>query len=62
MRSFLRPGGWNEVVGVRWIFIFEDGLIEWDSVETEQRILEEVKSSAAQDHLCPYLDGNAVGL
>ena len=43
VRSFLRPGGWNEVVGTRWTFIFDDGLVEWDSVDVEQQILEKVK-------------------
>jgi leucyl-tRNA synthetase len=42
-RSFLRPGGWNEVVGARWTFIFGDGLVEWNSLEVEQQILEKVK-------------------
>ena len=42
-RSFLRPGGWNEVVGTRWVFIFVDGLVAWDSLESEQSILERVK-------------------
>jgi leucyl-tRNA synthetase len=39
-KEHLRPGGWNEVVGTGWVFIFEDGVWEWDSVEADARILE----------------------
>jgi leucyl-tRNA synthetase len=38
-RGFVSPNGWVEVVGTRWLFIFHDGVLEWDSVESEQRIL-----------------------
>jgi leucyl-tRNA synthetase len=38
-RQFLKHGSWNEVVGARWAFIFDDGVIDWDSLESEQRIL-----------------------
>ncbi|MBE0411368.1 MAG: class I tRNA ligase family protein [Anaerolineales bacterium] len=34
---------WNEVVGTRWVFIFSDGVWEWDSWESEKRILERCK-------------------
>jgi leucyl-tRNA synthetase len=35
----ITPGSWNEVVGTRWAFIFEDGVVDWDSVEADERIL-----------------------
>ncbi|MCS7062396.1 MAG: leucine--tRNA ligase, partial [Anaerolineae bacterium] len=38
-RRFVRPDSWNEVVGLRWVFIFHDGVWEWDSLEAEARIL-----------------------
>jgi leucyl-tRNA synthetase len=38
-QQFLQPGSWNEIVGTRWLFIFEDGPMEWDSLESEARIL-----------------------
>ena len=39
----LQSGYWNEVVGTRWAFIFEDGVWDWDSVENEARILAHCK-------------------
>lgn len=42
-RQFILPGCWNEVVGARWVFIFDDGVWEWDSVDNEKRILERCK-------------------
>jgi leucyl-tRNA synthetase len=44
VRGFLAPGGWSEVVGMRWAFIFDDAVLEWDSVESEAKILERVKA------------------
>ena len=44
MRRRLKPGNWNEVVGARWLFIFDDGVEELDSVEADQRILARCKS------------------
>jgi leucyl-tRNA synthetase len=38
-RTHLQPGCWNEIVGTRWQFIFEDGVRDWDSIESEQEIL-----------------------
>ncbi len=37
--AHIQPGAWNEVVGTRWAFIFDDGVEDWDSVESGQRIL-----------------------
>ena len=33
------PTAWNEIVGTRWLFIFHDGIEEWNSLEAEQKIL-----------------------
>jgi hypothetical protein len=35
VQSFLVQGSWNEVVGTGWQFIFEDGVEQWDSVESD---------------------------
>lgn len=43
-RENVLPGGWNEVVGSRWTFIFEGGVMEWDSLESEQAILARCKA------------------
>ena len=43
-RQFVEEGAWNEVVGTGWVFIFNDQVMEWDSVEKEQRILERCSS------------------
>jgi leucyl-tRNA synthetase len=43
-QDYLRPGCWNEVVGTGWVFIFHDGVWEWDSTDSEQRILNRCKS------------------
>jgi leucyl-tRNA synthetase len=42
-QKFIQPGSWNEVIGTQWVFIFEDGLQKWDSVEAEERILARCK-------------------
>jgi leucyl-tRNA synthetase len=42
-RQYILPGSWNEVVGARWVFVFDDGVLEWDSVASEKRILERCK-------------------
>jgi leucyl-tRNA synthetase len=38
-RKYLQAGYWNEIVGSRWVFLFGDDVIEWDSRESEARIL-----------------------
>ncbi len=38
-RRHLKPGHWNEIVGARWLFVFEDGVEELNSVESDARIL-----------------------
>jgi len=41
----IQPGAWIEVVGARWIFIFDDMVMPFDSIEAEQEILEKVRTS-----------------
>jgi leucyl-tRNA synthetase len=43
-KKFLQDNAWNEVVGTGWIFIFSDGVMEWESDESEKRILERCKT------------------
>ncbi|MBN1439133.1 MAG: class I tRNA ligase family protein [Anaerolineales bacterium] len=38
-QNHLQSGCWNEVVGTRWQFIFEDGIRDWDGLESEREIL-----------------------
>lgn len=42
-QQFLAAGSWNEIVGARWLFIFNDGIYTWDSVESGARILARCK-------------------
>ncbi|MFQ5811853.1 MAG: leucine--tRNA ligase [Anaerolineae bacterium] len=39
IQKYLLPGSWNEVVGARWVFIFDDGVRELDSMEADREIL-----------------------
>ncbi len=41
--DFLEENAWNEVVGTGWYFIFKDGVLEWDSQESEAVILARCK-------------------
>ncbi|MBI3743022.1 MAG: leucine--tRNA ligase [Chloroflexi bacterium] len=43
-RAHLQPGSWNELVGGQWLFLFDDGVVEWDSFEAEKRILARCKA------------------
>jgi len=43
VQKYLVLGSWNEVVGARWLFIFEDGIQTWDSVDAEVNILARCK-------------------
>ncbi len=38
VKRFLHPNGWTEIVGTKWVFLFEDGILNWDSVDSEQKI------------------------
>jgi leucyl-tRNA synthetase len=42
-QDFLHPGAWNEVVGTGWQFVFKDAVEDWDSVESDARILARCK-------------------
>jgi leucyl-tRNA synthetase len=42
-QKYIQPGSWNEVVGTRWVFIFDDGVQTWDSPESGARILSRCK-------------------
>lgn len=43
VRANLLPDSWNEVVGARWVFIFDDGIQEFDSIEADRQILARCK-------------------
>lgn len=43
MRRSLKPDNWNEVVGGQWLFIFNDAVLELDSVEADREILARCK-------------------
>ncbi|MFZ5918431.1 MAG: leucine--tRNA ligase [Chloroflexota bacterium] len=38
-QAHVQPGAWTEVVGARWLFIFDDGLAPFDGVAADERIL-----------------------
>ncbi|MGI6376758.1 MAG: leucine--tRNA ligase [Anaerolineae bacterium] len=40
VRQSLKPGYWVDVVGARWLFIFDDGLVPFDSFAADRAILE----------------------
>jgi leucyl-tRNA synthetase len=42
--AHVQEGAWNEVVGSRWAFVFPDGVLTWDSPESEAEILERCKA------------------
>ncbi len=44
MQEHLLPGNWNEVVGARWAFVFDDGVRELDSVQADREILARCRS------------------
>jgi leucyl-tRNA synthetase len=45
-RQHIQPETWIEIVGTGWIFIFDDEIMEWDSVAADRLIL----------HRCQRLD------
>ena len=51
VQAHLEPGAWAEVAGARWLFIFEDGVVPFDGVETDRAIVARCKalSPALQD-------------
>jgi len=44
MRENLQPNNWNEIVGSSWLFVFDDGVMALDSVESDQAILARCKA------------------
>ena len=42
-QAHLQPGFWVEVVGARWLFVFDDGVREFSSVEADREILRRCK-------------------
>jgi len=44
LRAHLLPGNWNEIVGARWAFVFDDGIDELDSLDADRRILDRCKA------------------
>ncbi len=42
-QEHIKPGSWNEVVGSRWVFIFDDGVREFNSVDADREILARCK-------------------
>ncbi|MGA9351550.1 MAG: leucine--tRNA ligase [Anaerolineae bacterium] len=38
-RTYIQPGRWNTVVGARWLFVFDDGVWEFNSVKADREIL-----------------------
>ncbi|NLT74120.1 MAG: leucine--tRNA ligase [Chloroflexi bacterium] len=44
MQRYLQPGNWNEIVGARFLFVFDDGVRALDSVESDRAILARCKA------------------
>ena len=42
-KSFIKPDAWNEVIGAKWLFIFSDAILPWDSRQSEEVILARCK-------------------
>ncbi len=45
-KEHLNEGYWNEMVGSQWLFLFDNGIWEWESPESEARILARCKEMA----------------
>jgi leucyl-tRNA synthetase len=44
MREHILPGEWNEVVGARWAFIFDDAVLELDGATADREIVERCRA------------------
>ncbi len=44
LREHLAPGNWNEIVGARWLFVFDDETLELGSVGEDREILARCKA------------------
>ncbi len=38
-QAYLKPDSWTEVVGARWVFVFDDAVVPFDGVAAEENIL-----------------------
>jgi leucyl-tRNA synthetase len=52
VQEHLRPGSWCEIVGGRWLFVFQDSIVEFNSEKAEALILAHCRELAP--HLHPY--------
>jgi len=43
-REHLQPGNWIAVVGTGWLFLFEDAVLEFDSVQADEDIMSRCRS------------------
>jgi len=43
LQEYLKPGYWCDVVGGRWLFIFKDGILDFNSGEADRAILSRCK-------------------
>jgi leucyl-tRNA synthetase len=43
VQTNLKPDYWVEIVGTKWVFIYDDEVVPWDSVESDQKILDRCK-------------------
>ncbi len=50
VQKHLTPGSWSEIVGGRWLFIFQDALVEFDSEAADRAIMAR----------CQVLEGGAI--
>ena len=44
VNEFRQPGSCTAVVGAEWIFVFDDEVLYWDSIESGRRILEKCQA------------------
>ncbi|MFC2079785.1 class I tRNA ligase family protein [Candidatus Bipolaricaulota bacterium] len=44
MREHLAPDNWNEIVGAQWLFVFNDAVLDLDSVTSDRDILTRCKA------------------
>jgi leucyl-tRNA synthetase len=44
VQDHIQPGAWTEIVGGRWAFVFEDGVVPFDSVEADRAIMARCKA------------------
>ena len=59
VREHLRPGYWVDIVGARWLFIFDDEILSLDSVEADAAILSRCQALVAQQDAEAFADADA---